>query len=99
MHNASGSSALSTIFDAISCDCRPIEIKNTKVLFADQAIIKAETEPLLNESRIARGCSSWKAQPLVVDNENGKKGCASITVTLLIYLQSWMHALRPALNQ
>ena len=54
------------LLDNLSHDCRLIAIKTSKFSLANQDIIKAETERLLNEGRIEIDCSSLGAQTLVV---------------------------------
>ena len=54
------------LLDNFSHDCRLIAIKTPKFSLADQAIIKAETERLLNEGQIEIDCSSLGSQTLVV---------------------------------
>ena len=40
---------------------------------ANQTIFKTETEKHLHEDRIEKCKSPWRAQPLVVNNANGKR--------------------------
>ena len=61
------------LFRNITRNCKPIAIKTRKFSTSDQALIKAKTDRLLNENRIERSNSPWRAQPLVVDNGKEKR--------------------------
>ena len=61
------------LFRNITRNCKPVAIKTRKFSTSDQALIKAETYRLLNENRIEKSNSPWRAQPLVVDNGKGKR--------------------------
>ena len=61
------------LFRNITRNCKPIAIKTRKFSTSDQALIKAETDRLLNKNRIKRNNSPWRAQPLVVDNGKEKR--------------------------
>ena len=56
----------------ITRNCKLIAIKTRKFSTSDQALVKAETDRLLNENRIEKSNSPWRAQPLV-DNGKGKR--------------------------
>ena len=61
------------LFRNITRNCKPIAIKTKKFLTSDQPLIKTETDRLLNENRIEKSNSPWRAQPLVVDNGKEKR--------------------------
>ena len=57
----------------ITQNCKSIAIKTRKFSTSDQALIKAKTDPLLNENRIEKSNSPWRAQPFVADDGKGKR--------------------------
>ena len=76
------------LFSNITPNCKPIAAKTRKFSSADQKIIKSETERLLLEDRIEPSHSSWRAQPIVVDNGKGKKRmCIDYSQTFNVYTQ------------
>ena len=76
------------LFRNINRNCKPIAIKTRKFSLSDQALIKAETERLLNENRIERSNSPWRAQPLVVDNGKGKRRmCIDYSRTINLFTE------------
>ena len=63
----------SDLFSNITQNCKHIAIKTRKFSTSDQALIKAETDRLLNENRIKKRNLPGRAQPLVVDHGKGKR--------------------------
>ena len=61
------------MFKHLSDDCRPIATKSRHYSNADQSFISSEKQRLLKENLIERSSSPWRAQPLVVTQENHKK--------------------------
>ena len=62
-----------SLFKHLSDDCRPIATKSRHYSNADQSFISSEIQRLLKENLIERSSSPWRAQPLVVTQENHKK--------------------------
>ena len=76
------------LFRNITRNCKPITIKTRKFSTSDHALIKAETDRLLNENRIERSNSPWRAQPLVVDNGKGKRRmCIDYSLTINLFTE------------
>ena len=76
------------LFRNITRNCKPIAIKTRKFSLSDQALIKAETDRLLNENRIERSNSPWRAQPLVVDNRKEKRRmCIDYSRTINLFTE------------
>jgi len=73
------------LFQSVPLNCKPIAVKTRKFSIADQAIIKAETERLLNEGRIEKSKSSWRAQPLVVTTGQKQRMCIDYSQTVNLY--------------
>ena len=62
-----------SLFKHLSNDCRPIATKSRHYSNADQSFISSEIQRLLKEDSIERSSSPWRAQPLIVTQENHKK--------------------------
>ena len=76
--------------DNLLAQCKSIAIKTRKFLTVDMAIIKAETTRLLQENQIKPSNSTWRAQPLVV-NDGKKQMCIgySETINLFMHLDAY----------
>ena len=76
------------LFHSILPNRKPIAVKTRKFSLEDQALIKSETERLLLEGRIEKSKSSWRAQPLVVDDGKGKlRLCIDYSQTVNLYTE------------
>ena len=76
------------LFRNITRNCKPIAIKTRKFSTSDQALIKAQTDRLLNENRIESSNSPWRAQSLVVDNGKGKQRmCIDYSRTINLFTE------------
>ena len=53
--------------------CKTIAMKTRKFSAAKQELIRTETKRLLQEGRIEKSNSPWRAQPWIVDHGNDKK--------------------------
>ena len=74
------------LFFHMSPTCKPIAVKTRKFLAAEEELIKTETKRLLQEGRIEKSNSPWRAQPLIVDHGNGKKRmCIDYSQTVNLY--------------
>ena len=62
---------------------KPIAVKTRKFSAAEQELVRIETKRLLQEGRIEKSNSPWRAQPLIVDHENDKKRmCTDLSQTV-----------------
>ena len=61
------------LFERLKVDCRPIATKSRRYSRADAQFISAEVSRLFKEGLIESSTSPWRAQPLVVTQENHKK--------------------------
>lgn len=61
------------LFGNLTEDCRPIATKSRRHSDEDETFIREEIKNLLKENIIEESTSPWRAQVLVVKNENHKK--------------------------
>ena len=61
------------LFQHLKTDCKPIATKSRRYSHADSEFISSEVKRLLREGLIESSNSPWRAQPLVVTQENHKK--------------------------
>ena len=61
------------LFQHLKTDCKPIATKSRRYSHADSEFISSEVKRLLREELIESSNSPWRAQPLVVTQENHKK--------------------------
>ena len=62
-----------SLFKHLSSNCKPIATKARRYSNADQKFISSELQRLLENDLIERNNSPWRAQPLVVTQDNHKK--------------------------
>ena len=61
------------LFQHLKTDCKPIATKSRRYSHAGSEFISSEVKRLLREELIESSNSPWRAQPLVVTQENHKK--------------------------
>ena len=57
----------------MSSNCKPVAVKRRHYSKADQAFISYQVSQLLEDNVIEASTSPWRAQVVVVKNENRKK--------------------------
>jgi len=65
------------LFEHLSNGCHPIATKERRYSNADRRFTSAEVKGLLDEGLIEASTSPWRAQPLVVTQENHIKRIAT----------------------
>ena len=74
------------LFSHMLPTCKPIAVKTRKFSAADQELIRIDIKRLLQEGRIEKSNSPWRAQPLIVDHGNDKKRmCIDFSQTVNLY--------------
>ena len=87
--NTVKTSALIRFFQHLKTDCKPIATKSRRYSHADSEFISSEVKRLLREGLIESSSNSpWRAQPLVVTQENHKKRATFVSCLILIITSS-----------
>ena len=74
-----------SLFKFLSSDCKPIAIPPRKFCSADNIFIENEVSRLLNEGRIEKCNSPWRAQPFVANNREKKRMVIDYSQTINRY--------------
>ena len=74
------------LFSHMLPTCKPVAVKMRKFSAADQELIRIETKRSLQEGRIEKSNSPWRAQPFIVDHGNDKtRMCIDFSQTVNLY--------------
>ena len=68
------------LFEHFDYDCKPVTVKRRNNSRADQSFITDQITQLLDDDIIESSTSPWRAQVVVVKNDNQKKNACALTI-------------------